>query len=49
MRKDLVSVQRLLPYEAPSLRRFELSQPLNLLVNFSIEMDFDDLEEEEDF
>lgn len=49
MRKDILSVKRLLPYEAPSLQRFELSQPLNLLVLFSLELEFEDFEEEEDF
>lgn len=49
MMKDHLSVKRLLPYEAPSLRRFELSKPLNLLVLFSLELEFEDFEEEEDF
>lgn len=49
MSKEFDLTCGLLPYEAPTLSRFELSEPLSLLANFSLELDFEDFEEEDEF
>ena len=49
MSKEFDLTRELLPYEAPTLSRLELSEPLSVLVNFSLELDFEDFEEEDEF
>ena len=47
-KKELVKMQRL-PYESPYVENLLLPQGGNILVSFSLELDFKDFEEEEDF
>ena len=47
-KKELVEMQRL-PYDSPYVESLLLPQGSNILVNFSLELDFEDFEEEEDF
>ena len=47
-KKELVEMQRL-PYESPFVERLFLPQGSNILVSFSLELDFEDFEEEDEF
>ena len=47
-KKELVETQRL-PYDSPYVENLLLPQGSNILVNFSLELDFEDFEEEDEF
>ena len=47
-KKELVEMQRL-PYESPFVESLLLPQGSNILVRFSLELDFEDFEEDEEF
>lgn len=47
-KKELVEMQKL-PYDSPYVESLLLPQGSNILVSFSLELDFKDFEEEEDF
>ena len=49
MSKDIRTLQQLLPYEAPTLWSLQLVPSPSILVNFSLELDFEDFEEEDEF
>lgn len=44
-KKELVEMQKL-PYDSPYVESLLLPQGSNILVNFSLELDFEDFEEE---
>lgn len=44
-KKELVEMQKL-PYDSPYVESLLLPQGSNILVSFSLELDFDDFEEE---
>ena len=47
-KKELVEMQRL-PYESPFVESLLLPQGSSILVRFSLELDFEDFEEDEEF
>lgn len=47
-KKELVEMQRL-PYESPFVESLLLPQGGNILLSFSLELDFEDFEEEDEF
>ena len=47
-KKELVKMQRL-PYESPFVESLLLPQGSNILLSFSLELDFEDFEEDEEF
>ena len=47
-KKELVEMQRL-PYDSPYVESLLLPQGSNILVSFSLELDFENFEEDEEF
>ena len=47
-KKKLVETQRL-PYDSPDVESLLLPQGSNILVNFSLELDFEDFGEDDEF
>lgn len=47
-KKELVEMQRL-PYDSPYVESLLLPQGSNILVNFSLELDFEDFEQDDEF
>lgn len=47
-KKELVEMQRL-PYDSPYVESLLLPQGSNILVNFSLELDFEDFGEDDEF
>lgn len=47
-KKELVEMQRL-PYDPPYVESLLLPQGSNILVNFSLELDFEDFEQDDEF
>lgn len=47
-KKELVEMQRL-PYDSPYVENLLLPQGSNILVNFSLELDFEDFEQDDEF
>lgn len=47
-KKELVEMQRL-PYDSPYVESLLLPQGSNILVNFSLELDFENFEEDDEF
>ncbi len=48
VKRVFIQAQRL-PYESPYVERVLLPEGNNILVNFSLELDFEDFEEEDEF
>ncbi|MGP1499221.1 MAG: hypothetical protein ACTTIW_02305 [Porphyromonas sp.] len=48
IKRAFIQSQRL-PYESPYVERVLLPEGNNILVNFSLELDFEDFEEEDEF
>ncbi len=47
-KKELVEMQRL-PYDSPYVESLLLPQGSNILVSFSLELDFENFEEDDEF
>ena len=48
VKRVFIQAQRL-PYESPYVERMSLPEGNNILVSFSLELDFEDFEEEDEF
>ena len=48
IKRAFIQSQRL-PYESPYVERMSLTEGNNILVSFSLELDFEDFEEEDEF